>query len=82
MKKYKIWAEEVPEIEITVSSEEQAIAWFAALTALTNHRMGLHCEDAYMDYHNRNEEDRNDSFEDWVAGADRIYCEIIEEEVE
>ena len=80
MKRYKLSADAVPEFEITVTSEEQAIAIFAMLTALTNARRGLHCEDAYMDYHNRNSKDRHMSFEEWVDGSDMIWCEILDEE--
>lgn len=80
MKRYRLTADAVPEVEITVISEEQAIATFAMLTALTNARCGLHCEDAHVDYHNRNPEDRHMSFEEWVGGSDMIWCEILDEE--
>jgi hypothetical protein len=81
MKKYKLSADAVPEFEAIVTSEEQAIAIFAMLTALTNHRRNLHCEDAYVDYHNRCVEDKNLSFEEWASGCDMIWLEVLEEEM-
>ena len=80
MKRYTLSADAVPGFEMTVTNEEHAIAIYALLTALTNHRLGLHCEDAYMDYHNRNKEDREQSFDEWVDGCDMIWCEIEESE--
>jgi hypothetical protein len=80
MKRYKLSADAVPEFEFTVENEEQAIAIFAMLTALTNSRRNLHCENAYVDYHNRNDEDRDLSFEEWVGACDMVWCEIIEQE--
>lgn len=80
MRKYHLSADVVPEKEIIVNTEEEAIAWFAYFSALTNVRLGLDREDAYCDYHNRNKEDADICFADWVSGCDMVYCEIIEEE--
>lgn len=80
MKKYHIWADAVPEKEIIVTSESEAIAWFAYFTALTNVRECLDADTAYMDYHHRNKEDLGLSFEEWADGCDMIYFEVIEDE--
>lgn len=80
MKQYKLYADAVPEFQATVTSEEQAVAIFAMLTALTNYRRNLHCEDAYVDYHNRDATEKDESFEEWASGCDMIWCEVEESE--
>ena len=75
MKKYIIFADCAGYEETTVYTEKEAIEEFAKATAILNNEM----MENYLDYENREEEDRNMSFEDWVAGTDRIWCTIIEE---
>ena len=69
--KKSLRASEEEYVEIVMNAVEGALK-----QALTDKQIRLEQLEKQLQ---SSEEDRNMSFEDWVAGTDRIWCTIIEE---
>lgn len=80
MKKYTITMDyyENDGVFAVCYDEGSAINAHCEATKLYNQINNLQGDDCYIDYNHRDIEDKDMSFEEWVAGCDAIWCEIEE----